>query len=159
MRLALFAGSFDPITLGHVDVVRRGLRLFPRVVIGIGHNPKKARLLPLEQRIALCREACAGLGAVEVEPYEGLTVHFARRVGANAILRGLRDTADFAFEAPQAHANRTMAPEIETVFVLTDPSLAYVSSSLMREIVASGGDASPWLPAASLRALRAALAR
>lgn len=159
MRTAVFAGSFDPITLGHVDVIQRGLRLFHRVVVGIGHNPKKARLIGLDERIELCREACAGFGEVVVEPYEGLTVHFARRVGAQAILRGLRDTADFAYEAPQANANRLMAPELETVFVLTDPTLAYVSSSLMREIVAAGGDASAWLPPASLAALRRALGR
>lgn len=159
MRAALFAGSFDPITLGHVDIVRRGLRVFDRVVIGIGHNPKKQRVLPLPVRIELCRAACAGLGDVVVQSYEGLTVDHARSIGAVAILRGLRDTVDFAFEVPQAHANRTLAPGVETVFVLTDPALAYVSSSLMREIVAAGGDASSWLPAPSLVALRGALGR
>lgn len=159
MRTAVFAGSFDPITLGHVDVIRRGLRLFSRVVVGIGHNPKKARLIGIDERVALCREACAELGDVVVEPYEGLTVQFATRIGAQAILRGLRDTADFAFEAPQAHANRQLAPHLETVFVLTDPGLAYVSSSLMREIVAAGGDARAWLPPGSEAALRRALGR
>ena len=157
MRIALFAGSFDPITLGHVDVIRRGLALFDQVVVGIGHNPKKSRVLGLELRLALARDACAGLRAVRVETYEGLTVDFATTLGAAAILRGLRDGTDLAFEAPLAQANRVMAPEIETVFVLTDPTLACVSSSLMREIVAAGGDASVWLPPGVLGALKAAL--
>lgn len=154
-RIAVFAGTFDPITLGHVDVVQRGLTLFDEVVVAIGHNPKKQRALTLEVRVATVEAACAGLRGVRVETYEGLTVDFAQRVGAVAILRGLRDAIDLGFEAPIAHANRAMAPAVETVFVLTDPSLAFVSSSLMREIVASGGDASRWLPPASLRALRA----
>ncbi len=157
MRIALFAGSFDPVTLGHIDVIRRGLALFDRVVVGIGHNPRKARLLSLEARSALVREACAGLGSVQVASYEGLTVDFAKKLGATAILRGLRDGADLAFEAPLAQANRVMAPSIETVFVLTDPTLACVSSSLMREIVAAGGDASAWLPPGALAALIAAV--
>ncbi len=157
MRIALFAGSFDPITLGHVDVIRRGLALFDQVVVGIGHNPKKSRVLGLELRLALVRDACSGLGAVRVESYEGLTVDFATTLGAAAILRGLRDGADLAFEAPLAQANRVMAPTIETVFVLTDPTLACVSSSLMREIVAAGGDASAWLAPGVLSALKAAL--
>ncbi|MSQ03911.1 MAG: pantetheine-phosphate adenylyltransferase [Myxococcales bacterium] len=157
MRTALFAGSFDPITLGHVDVIRRGLALFDGVVVGIGHNPKKSRLLSLDVRIALVQEACAGLGAVRVEAYEGLTVDFAKKLGATAILRGLRDGADLTFEAPYALANRVMAPAVETVFLLADPSLMCVSSSLMREVVAAGGDASPWLRPGALVALRAAL--
>ncbi len=157
MRIAVFAGTFDPITLGHVDVVRRGLALFDEVVVSIGHNPSKARTLSLEARVRLVGEACAGLGRVRVDTYEGLTVEHARTLGAVAILRGLRDAIDLGFEAPIAHANRGMAPTIETVFVLTDPALAFVSSSLMREITAAGGDASRWLPPGSWSALRAAL--
>lgn len=159
MRTAVFAGTFDPVTLGHVDVVRRGLSLFDEVVVAIGHNAGKQRVLALDVRIRLVVEATAGLGNVRVEAYEGLTVAYAHRIGAVAILRGLRDANDLGFEAPIAHANRQMAPTVETVFVLTDPALAFVSSSLMREIVAAGGDASRWLPPAALVALNGALLR
>ncbi len=152
-RVAVFAGTFDPITLGHVDVVRRGLALFDEVVVAIGHNPKKQRTFSVGERMELVRSACGSLGAVRVEAYEGLTVDFARRIGAVAILRGLRDATDLGFEAPIAHANRAMAPGVESVFVLTDPALAFVSSSLMREIAAAGGDTSAWLPAAAQAAL------
>lgn len=159
VRRAVFAGTFDPITLGHVDVVRRGLALFDDVVVAVGHNPKKQRTLALDERMALVEAACAGLDRVHVDAYEGLTVDYARGVGAVALLRGLRDATDLGFETPIAHANRKMAPAVDTVFVLTDPSLAFVSSSLMREIVAAGGDVSAWLPAASLAALHRALGR
>jgi pantetheine-phosphate adenylyltransferase len=158
-RRAVFAGTFDPVTLGHVDVVRRGLALFDDVVVAVGHNPKKQRTLSLDERMALVTEVCCGLGRVRVDNYEGLTVDYARGVGATALLRGLRDATDLGFEMPIAHANRRMAPALETVFVLTDPTLAYVSSSLMREIVAAGGDVSAWLPPASIAALHRALAR
>jgi pantetheine-phosphate adenylyltransferase len=155
-RKALFAGSFDPFTLGHLDVVRRGLRLFDRVVVAIGHNPAKARTLSLEARVRVIELACATLQGVDVVSYQGLTVDFARRLGVTAMLRGLRNAQDLAFEEPLAQANARMAPEVETVFVLTDPGLAFVSSSLMREIHAAGGDVSAWLPPAAIEALREA---
>ncbi len=157
MRTALFAGSFDPFTLGHLDVVRRGLRLFDEVVVAIGHNPAKQRSLSLETRVRVIEESCAGLEGVRVLAYEGLTVEYARRIGAIAMLRGLRNDADLGFESPLAHANRAMAPAIDTVFILTDPAFAFVSSSLMREIFAAGGDVSAWLPAPALAALELAL--
>ncbi len=157
MRTAVFAGTFDPVTLGHVDVVRRGLLLFDEVVVAIGHNPGKQRVLALDVRTRLVQEATAGLGNVRVESFEGLTVAYAQRVGAVAILRGLRDANDLGFEGPIAHANCQMAPTVETVFLLTDPALAFVSSSLMREIVSAGGDASRWLPPGALVALKGAL--
>jgi pantetheine-phosphate adenylyltransferase len=153
MRKALFAGSFDPFTLGHLDVVRRGLAIFDRVVVGIGHNPAKQRTLSLETRVRLIEEAVAGIAGVEVVSFEGLTVQFAERVGAVALLRGIRSAVDLEFETPLAHANRSMAPAVETVFVLTDPTLGFVSSSLMREIHGAGGDVSAWLPGGAIAAL------
>lgn len=156
MRKACFAGTFDPFTNGHLDVVRRGLGCFERVVIAIGHNPAKQRALSLEARVRVIEQATAGLAGVEVVSYQGLTVDFARRIGAVAMLRGLRGSADLEFEAPIAHANRKMAPAIDTVFMLTEPALAFVSSSLMREIFAAGGDVSAWLPPAAVEELRRA---
>lgn len=156
MKKACFAGTFDPFTNGHLDVVRRGLTLFDRVVVAIGHNPAKQRSLSLEARVRIIEAATSGLIGVEVVSYQGLTVDFARRIGATAILRGLRSGTDLEFEAPIATANRKMAPAIDTVFLLTDPTLAFVSSSLMREIHAGGGDISAWVPAAALEELRRA---
>ncbi len=159
MKTALFAGSFDPFTNGHLDVVRRGLRLFDRVVVAVGHNPAKRRTLSLDDRIRVIEEATQGLGAVGVVSYQGLTVEFARQVAAVAMLRGLRDANDLSFEAPIAQANEHMVPTVETVFVLTHPSLAFVSSSLMREIHEAGGDVSAWVPAAAVEALDRVLGR
>lgn len=159
MRTAVFAGTFDPLTLGHVDIVRRGRALFDRVVVAVGHNPAKKRLLDIDTRLAVARAAFAGEPGVEIAAYEGLTIDLARQVGACAILRGLRDGADLGFEMPIALANRAMAPRIETVFVATDPSLAFVSSSLMKEIAGAGGDPSRWLTGEGWLALRAALGR
>jgi len=159
MRRAVFAGTFDPLTLGHVDIVRRGLALFDEVIVAVGHNPAKKRLLDLDTRLAVARDAFASCAGVRVMPYEGLTVDFALAEGAAGILRGLRGEADLGFEMPNALANRAMAPGIETVFIATDPALAFVSSSLMKEIAGAGGDPSPWLPPASWRALREALHR
>lgn len=157
MRLAVFAGTFDPVTLGHVDVVRRGLRLFDRVTVAVGHNPAKKRMLDLATRVSLVREALGDEPRVEVTSYEGLTVDFARAAGAVAILRGLRDGTDLGFEMPIALANRAMAPGVETVFVPTAPELAFVSSSLMKEIALSGGNPSRWLPPGAWIALQRAL--
>lgn len=154
MRIAIFPGSFDPLTLGHVALVNRGLALFDRVIVAIGHNPNKRRTLSLETRFDVIRTTFANEPRVTVESYEDLTVQFATKIGATAILRGLRDATDLAFEAPLASANRKLAPTVDTVFLAGDPEHSFVSSSLMREIFGAGGDPSPWLPVASWAALR-----
>ena len=159
MRTAIFAGSFDPLTLGHVDVVRRAGALFDRVIVAVGHNPAKKRFLDLPTRVEVVRVTLGDDPGVEVATYEGLTVDFARERGAVAILRGLRDGADLGFEMPIALANRAMAPTVETVFVATDPALGFVSSSLMKEIALAGGDPARWLPPASWAALSRAMGR
>ena len=153
MRRAVFAGSFDPPTLGHLDLVRRGLALFDGVVVGVGHNPNKKRALSLEVRLDLLRRALADLPAARVEAFEGLTVAFARQVGAVALIRGVRDANDLAYETPLARANREMTG-VETVFLLADPRFAHVSSSLMKEIFGAGGDISAWVAPAAVDALR-----
>jgi pantetheine-phosphate adenylyltransferase len=156
-RIAVYAGSFDPVTLGHLDVIRRGCALFDEVIVAIGHNVRKQRTLPLDVRLRVLREVCADLPRTRVAFFEGLLVDYARDVGASAILRGLRAVTDFEFEFQTGLANMDMAPEVETVFLLTEPSKLFVSSSLVKEIHANGGDVSRYLPAPALDALREAL--
>jgi pantetheine-phosphate adenylyltransferase len=153
-RVAVYAGSFDPVTLGHLDVVRRGTTLFDEVVVAVGHNVRKQRMLPLDTRLGVLREVCADLPRTRVDCFEGLLVDYARSIGARAILRGLRAVTDFEFEFQTGLANMDMAPEIETVFLLTEPRNIFVSSSIVKEIHANGGDVSRYVPAAALRALR-----
>ena len=158
-RIAVYAGSFDPVTHGHLDVIRRGTKLFDEVVVAIGHNVRKQRTLPLAVREQVLREVTADIPGVRVDTFEGLLVDYCRRVGAGAILRGLRAVTDFEFEFQIGLANMDMAPEVETVFLLTDPRNIFVSSSLVKEIAANGGNVSRYLPDAALQALRAALPR
>ncbi|MDG2423296.1 MAG: pantetheine-phosphate adenylyltransferase [Phycisphaerales bacterium] len=145
-HLALYAGSFDPITLGHLDVIRRARRLFDEIVVGVGQNPDKSWLFTIEDRTAMASDLVAdivtsepSLAKVRVESYEGLTVDFARKIEATALLRGLRNATDTATECQLALANRHVA-DIETVFVLPSQEYGFTSSSLIRQIVALGGD-------------------
>lgn len=156
-RLAIYAGSFDPITNGHLDLVERALGLFDTVVLAIGHNPAKAAFFPLEERVATLREVTAGLDRVEVDVFEGLLVHYCQRRGAQAIIRGLRAVSDFEFEFQIGLANMDMAPEVETVFLLSEPANIFISSSLVREIASNGGDVERYLPPAAFAALQARL--
>lgn len=157
MKRAIYAGSFDPVTLGHVDVIRRGARLFDEVIVAVGHNPRKARTLDLATRLAVLEEVCGDVPNVRIDQFEGLLVHYCQRVGATAILRGLRAVTDFEFEFQIGLANMDMAPSIETVFLLTEPRHIFISSSLVKEIASMGGEASRYLPEASWRALAAAM--
>ncbi len=157
MRRAVYAGSFDPITLGHLDVIRRGARLFDEVIVAVGDNPRKSRTLDLATRLAVLSEVCAPIPNVRIDKFDGLLVHYCQRVGAGAILRGLRAVTDFEFEFQTGLANMDMAPEIETVFLLTEPRHIFVSSSLIKEIAANGGQAARYLPEASWRALAHAM--
>lgn len=133
-RAAVFAGSFDPVTRGHVDLVRRSAALFGRVVVAVAVNAGKQPLFAPDERVALVRGALAGEGvAAEVERLDGLLVAFARRVGARALVRGVRGATDFDYEQGMARMNAHMAPELETVFLAAAPELAWVSSTLVRE--------------------------
>ena len=156
-RRAVLAGSFDPITLGHLDILRRGLTLFDEVVLACGHNPKKNAVLPLEVRMEILRECTLGLDGVRVEQFSGLLVDFCREVDASAILRGLRAVTDFEFEFQIGLANKDMAPEVETVFLLSEPGNIFVSSSLVKEIASMGGDVSRYIPACAVAPLSAHL--
>ena len=163
-RTAFYTGSFDPLTYGHLDVIRQGAELFDRLVIGIGTHPGKAPLLTLDERKALILGAVAALRpkpacAFEVVGFERLAVDAAREVGACAILRGLRDGADFDYEAQMAGMNAAMAPSIRTVFVPAAVGLRHISASLVRQIASLGGDIAEFAPAESAAALKQALER
>ena len=145
MKRAVFPGSFDPITLGHYDIIQRGISLFDELVIAIGENAEKSYMFSLEQRMAFIREAFRDEPRISVRSYSGLTVEFCRSVDAGFILRGLRNPADFEFEKAIAHTNRKLS-EIETVFLLTSSGKSYISSSIVRDVIRNGGDVSGLVP-------------
>lgn len=145
MKTAVFPGSFDPITMGHYDIVMRSLPLFDRIIIAIGINADKKYMFPLEQRQKFLEDAFAGHPSVSIMTYEGLTVDFCQQVGAGFILRGLRNPADFEFEKAIAHTNRVLAP-VETVFLLTSPDTAFISSTIVRDVIRNGGDYTALVP-------------
>ncbi len=145
MKRAIFPGSFDPITLGHYDIIQRGVNLFDELVIAIGENADKAYMFSLEDRMRFIRDAFADEPRVRVESYRGLTVDFCRQVGADYILRGLRNPGDFEFEKAIAHTNRKLS-EIETVFLLTASGKSYISSSIVRDVIRHGGDYTVLVP-------------
>jgi pantetheine-phosphate adenylyltransferase len=156
MTTALYPGSFDPVTFGHLDVIRRATAVFDRLVVGVLVNPRKSPMLSLDERIAALGEALKddGLGAkVDVAGFDGLTVEYCAQVGASFIVRGLRAVSDFESELSMAHTNRKLAPDIDTVFFMTALEHAYLSSSLVKEIAAFGGDLSLFVPAAAARRL------
>ena len=163
MRVAVYPGSFDPITLGHVDVLRRALGVFDRVVVAVLVNPKKVPMLDIDARVAVIRsgvgEALADRAdRVDVRPFAGLTVDACRELGARSIVRGLRAVSDFEAELQMAHMNRRLAPEIDTVFFMTALEYGYLSSSLVREIVRFGGDPAGMVPPSVAERLAAVVA-
>ena len=155
-RVAVFPGSFDPITTAHLDVVRRAAGLFDRLVIGVLTNPAKQPLFSARERVALIQACVADLGSsVTVEAFEGLTVEFARRQQAGFVVRGLRAVSDFEFELQLAHTNRRLAPEVDTVFLMTALEHGYISSSLSKEVAKFGGDVSAMVPESVAEAIQA----
>jgi pantetheine-phosphate adenylyltransferase len=163
MSVAVYPGSFDPITNGHLDIVERSANVFDRVIIAVLANPRKTPLLSADDRIRIIREALADAGSpadrIEVASFDGLTIDFCHAQGATAIVRGLRAISDFETEMQLAHNNRVLAPDIDTVFFMTSVANGYVSSSLVKEIAGFGGDVSAMLPKAATTALAAALGR
>jgi pantetheine-phosphate adenylyltransferase len=145
MKKAVFPGSFDPITLGHYDIIQRGLSLFDHLVVAIGENSEKGYRFSLEQRLAFLQKAFGDEPRIEITTYSGLTVDFCKSVEAQFILRGLRNPADFEFEKAIAHTNRTLS-KIETVFLLTASDKAFISSSIVRDVLKHNGDISALVP-------------
>lgn len=146
-RVAVFPGSFDPMTMAHLDVARRAAALFDRLVIGVLHNPKKAPLFTVEDRVAMILASVVEFGAnVEVKSFDGLTVEFADRHGAGFIVRGLRAVSDFEAELQMAHTNRRLEKRVDTVFLMTALEFGYLSSSLAKEVAQFGGDVAGMVP-------------
>jgi pantetheine-phosphate adenylyltransferase len=161
VNVAVYPGSFDPITNGHLDVVRRAVRVFDRVVVGVLGNPRKMPLLDVETRVAVIAEVIRSdarlAEQVEVRAFDGLTVDFCRTVGAGFLVRGLRAIADFETELQLAHNNQQLAPDVDTVFFMTSLDHSYVSSSLVKEIARFGGDVSTMVPVPAVVAMEEAL--
>ena len=149
MRKVIVPGTFDPITSGHLEVVERASRLFDQVVVGVALSEKKGSgpLFSLDQRVDLARQAVAHLGNVEVVSFSNLLVDFAREIGADAVVKGLRATTDFEYEFQMAALNYTLDSELETIFVTASPHCTYISSSIVKEMASMGGDVSGMVPA------------
>lgn len=144
-RRAIFPGSFDPLTLGHYDIILRGITLFDELIIAIGINTEKKYMFSLEQRTTFISEAFRDYPQIKVQNYQGLTVDFCKKMDASFILRGLRNPGDFEFEKAIAHTNRKLS-EIETVFLLTSSGKSYISSSIVRDVIRNGGDYTGLVP-------------
>ncbi len=155
MKRVIYPGTFDPITVGHVDLVERAGRLFDNVVLSIADSPKKKPLFTLDERVEQCREAVAHVDNVEVCGFSNLLTEFARSKGANAVLRGLRAVSDFEYEFQLANMNRALYPEFESIFLTPSEHFSFISSSLVREIASLNGDITPFVPANVKAALAA----
>lgn len=145
MKKAIFPGSFDPLTLGHYDIIKRGVKLFDEVTVAIGVNASKKYMFTLEERMEFIRQAFVNEPKVKVTSYKGLTVDYCKKIGIKFILRGLRNPADFEFEKAIAHTNRDLAP-IETVFLLTAAKTSYIASSIVRDVIRNNGDYTKLVP-------------
>lgn len=143
--LAIYAGTFDPFTFGHIDIARRAHRLFPRLVIAVTTNPEKSALFSLEERRQIIRDATRGMRGVSVDSFDGLLVDYVRRKGARVVIRGIRAMSDFEYEFQMALMNRKLCDEIETVFLMPHEKYSYLSSRLVREIASLGGDVSAFV--------------
>ena len=146
MRTALFPGSFDPFTLGHLDILRSALTMFDKVIVAVGYNSAKSGFFSPDLRVRIIEEAVAGLGNVEVCSYRGLTVDFCKEKGVNCIIRGLRTTTDFEMESVIAQANRKMAPDIQSIFIPSGHEYSFISSTVVRDVLNNGGNAKCFLP-------------
>ncbi len=153
MNRVLYPGTFDPMTKGHADLVERAARLFDHVIIAVAANPKKNPLFPLEQRVALAQEVTKHLPNVEVMGFSTLLAHFVKEKNANVLLRGLRAVSDFEYEFQLANMNRQLAPEVESLFLTPSENYSYISSTLVREIAALGGDVTKFVHPAVMAAL------
>ena len=155
MKLAVYPGTFDPITNGHADILRRSLAFFDRVVVALADNVRKAPLFTTDERRAMILDAVGRDERLEVDAFSGLLVDYCKRRGAGVVIRGLRALADFEYEFQFAHMNRHLAPQVETMFLMTSEESFYVSSSLVKEVALMGGDVSRMVPPAVVEALAA----
>ncbi len=155
MNIAIYPGSFDPITNGHLDILKNGAEIFDKVIVAVSYNVNKQGFLPVETRMELIRQSVSELKNVEVDSYEGFTVDYAKHKGAGVILRGLRNQNDFEYELQISQTNNALCSDIKTVFLITKPEYGYISSSMVREIHALNGDISKFVPEAVNNFLKA----
>ncbi|MCJ0743010.1 pantetheine-phosphate adenylyltransferase [Pedobacter montanisoli] len=154
MKIALFPGSFDPITIAHVDIVTRSLPLFDKIVVGIGLNSSKQNLLSPDKREEIVKSVFASYPTIEVRAYEGLTIDFCKQINASYMLRGIRSTGDFEYERAIAQINKTMLPSAETILLLSQPEYSAISSTIVRDILRNNGDVSQFVPKEALPFLK-----
>src|SRR5438552_54021 len=154
MSVCLFPGTFDPVTLGHIDIIIRAKPLFDHIVIGIGKNASKTPMFSAEQRLKWFEEIFKDEPGISAAIYEGLTINYCKEIGAAFILRGIRYVSDFEYEKTIADANRTLDASIETIFLTGEPKYTSVASTIVRDIIRNGGDASPFLPEAVIQSLK-----
>jgi pantetheine-phosphate adenylyltransferase len=145
-KVAIYPGSFDPFTKGHQNIIERGVRVFGQVVVAVAHNTSKKTVFTLQERVDLLNEIFRGRDDVRVDYFEGLLVDYAKKMGTNVVLRGMRTVSDFEYELQMALANKTLSPELETVFMVTDSEFSHISSSVIREVVSLGGKATHMVP-------------
>jgi pantetheine-phosphate adenylyltransferase len=153
MKIAVFPGSFDPITIGHVDIVMRSIPLFDKIIIAIGVNSQKKYLFSLEQRTDWIKAVFKDYPTIEVSSYNGLTINYCKEIGAQYLLRGIRSASDFEYEKTIAHLNHTMESQIETILMLSPPEYSSISSTIVREIILGKGDVSKFVPKEIVRSL------
>jgi pantetheine-phosphate adenylyltransferase len=157
VRRAIYPGSFDPITNGHLDVIQRAAKLFDEVIVAVAFNEQKSSLFPVDERVALIHGASAAVPNIRIVRFDGLLVDFARQQGASAVVRGLRAISDFEFEFQMALMNRKLEPEIETIFMMPAEKYTYISSRIVKEIARLGGDVTAFVPASVAEALQSRL--
>ena len=154
-QTAIYPGSFDPVTYGHLDIIKRAQKLFDRVIVAVINNPDKNLLFPVEERVKMLSECCQGLPNLEIDSFDGLLIDYAEAKQAKAIIRGLRAISDFDYEFQMALTNRKMDQDIETVFLMTDYKYSYLNASLVRQIAKLGGNISEMVPAVVVKRLMA----
>jgi len=146
IRTAIYPGTFDPITYGHLDIIERAVEIFDRVIVSLGRNPEKGPLFSLEERMEMVRESAVNISGVEVDTFTGLVVRHAQEIGAEALIRGLRAVSDFEYEFQMALVNRRLAPDIITVFLMPNERYTYLNSTIVREVASFGGDVGRFVP-------------
>lgn len=154
-KKAIYPGTFDPVTYGHIDIIKRAREIFPEIVVAVADNPQKNPLFTVKERVAMLSQVISGMDGVTVCQFDGLVVDFARAQGTNVLIRGVRMLSDFEYEFMMALTNRKLAPDIETIFLMPQESFTYIASKLLREAARLGADLSAFLPSAVERALKA----